>query len=294
MRPYPQDKPDGARVAPRRFGRARSLAVTAVERAFHVLGGRRLYRARWLAPGRLVVRTEELALADLPRELDGFTLAHLSDLHAGPFLGRGDLAHAVERVSAAAVDAVVLTGDLIAHQWTDALAVLDELAALRSRRGSFAVFGNHDYRGRLEGRIESAYAARGLRFLRNACARLQIGGACVALVGVEDVEEGREVDVDSARAAVLSGDVEVVLCHNPVSAPIFARLGARLVLSGHTHGGQIDLPVLRRLGPQHPGLRVEFGRTTLIVNRGLGVIGLPLRYGAPAEVVLVRFRSREP
>jgi predicted MPP superfamily phosphohydrolase len=179
---------------------------------------------------------------------------------------------------------------MITNRWTDALTVLDELARMRSRHGTFAVFGNHDYRGRLEGEIARAFGARGIRFLRNESVRLAEGDAHLALVGLEDVEEARVVDVGAARAGLHAGDVEIVLCHNPVSAPLFAGMGARVVLSGHTHGTQIDLPVLRRMGPQHPGLRVDFGSTTLIVNRGLGVTTLPIRVGAPAEIVLVRLQ----
>ncbi len=288
MRPYSQDKPDGARASPRRFGRARTLAQAMVERTFRLCGGRALYRARRLSRAGLVVRTEEVVIPDLPGALEGFTLAHLSDLHAGPFLGQGDLEHVIARVNESAPGVVVITGDLIAHRWTDALSVLEELASLRSRHGTFAVFGNHDYRGRLEGEIARAYGARGIRFLRNECARLPEGDAHLALVGLEDVEEGRVVDVELARAGLREGDLEIVLCHNPISAPVFARLGARAVLSGHTHGTQIDLPILRRLGPQHPGLRVDFGATTLIVNRGIGVTSMPLRFRAPAEIVLIR------
>ena len=71
----------------------------------------------------------------------------------------------------------------------------------------------------------------------------------------------------------------------------FAARGARVVLSGHSHGTQVDLPFLRDLGPSHPGLRVELGGATLVVSRGLGVIGAPLRVGVPAEVVVLRLHG---
>ncbi|MCP3914259.1 MAG: hypothetical protein GY711_01750 [bacterium] len=266
------------RLEPRRFRRSRILVFRCCEWVARLLQGRRLYRRRSL--DRIVVRSEEIVVEGLPDALDGFTVAHLSDIHAGPFLGRGDLRPVVEAVNAAGVDAVAFTGDFITHDWRDALTVLDEFADLRSRHGTFAVFGNHDYRGREEGRIALAFGDRGVRFLRNERVVLPVG---IAIAGVEDLEEGREIELPAP------GDVpEILLCHNPGGA---ARLvsGARpLVLAGHTHGGQIDLPVLRRLGPHHPGLRVDFGPTTLVVSRGLGVVGVPLRYRAPAEVVLVR------
>jgi predicted MPP superfamily phosphohydrolase len=85
-----------------------------------------------------------------------------------------------------------------------------------------------------------------------------------------------------------NGDLEIVLCHNPRAAQFLSRERCAAVLSGHTHGTQIDWPLARRVGPPHPGTRMQFGPTTLIVSRGLGVIGVPLRVGAPAEVVVLR------
>ncbi len=279
--------PAALRVAPRRHGVFRRSVFSCAERLLVSLGGRRFYRHCFLASGRLVLRDEIVRVPGLPPALEGFTLAHLSDLHAGPFLGSGDLSDAVAAVNARGVDLVCLTGDFVAHSGDDVAHVIDDLAGLESRHGAFAVFGNHDYRGRCEARIEAGFQARGMRFLRNAGARIQVGDAHLALTGLEDLEEAWRVDLPAARAGHATGDVEVVLCHNPGGAPAIARPGCAVILSGHTHGTQLDLPFLRRLGPAHPGLRVELGTTTLIVSRGLGVVGAPLRIGAPAEVVFV-------
>jgi predicted MPP superfamily phosphohydrolase len=280
------------RVAPRRHSRLRRAIFRSVEQTTAFCGGRALYRATSLAPGRLRVRDERVEVRGLPDGLHGFTIAHLSDLHGGPFLRRGDLAHVVAAVNARRPDVVVITGDFITHAWDDALPLLDDLAALRPSHGTFAVFGNHDYRGRQEGRIVAAGLERGIRFLRNECARIEARG--VALVGLEDLEEARAVDVAAARANVRPGDVEILLSHNPFlfrdaeTTAMLTQARCPVVLSGHTHGAQIDLPFFRRLGPPHVGTRARFGGTTLIVSRGLGVIGFPLRIRAPAEVVIVR------
>lgn len=275
------------RVPPRRFGRGRIRLFRGVERACAWLGGRALYRRLHLAPGRFRVREERVEVRGLPAGLAGLSLVQLSDLHAGSFLGRGDLRAVVDEVRRLDPDLVVLTGDFITHHWSEVLPLVEDLAGARGRLGTFAVFGNHDYKDRQEGRIAGALEAHGVRFLRNDRVLLERDGERFALVGLEDLEEGREVDLERARRG-LAGELELVLCHNPRGAPALARLGARLVLSGHTHGLQVDLPWLRTLGPQHPGLRVELGDTTLIVSRGLGVVGLPLRVGAPAELVVVR------
>ena len=127
---------------------------------------------------------------------------------------------------------------------------------------------------------------------------LAAGEDVLAVTGVEDIEESKHVDAAAARREVREGDVEIALCHNPAGAPLLARPGCAAVLSGHTHGNQIDLPGFDRVGPPHPGDRRDVshgpgprgeprGATALITSLGLGVVGAPLRVRAPAEVVFV-------
>lgn len=284
--------PISPRATPRRHSRFRLAAFRAIEWTAKWCGGRSLYRATNLRRGRFAVREEWIEIEGLASELEGFSIAQLSDMHGGSFLAQGDLADVVLAVNALEPDVVAITGDLITHHWTDALLLLDDCARLRARHGVYAVFGNHDYKDRLEGEIAAAYGARGIRFLRNESVR--IAGAQLSIVGLEDLEEARDIDVESARSALRSDDVEIVLCHNPSGARLLARPGCALILSGHTHGTQIDLPVLRKLGPKHPGARVRFGSTLLVVSRGLGVVGVPLRVGARAEIVIARLTRSAP
>jgi len=277
------------RVAPRRHGGLRLGFFRAVEACAARCGGRAWYRRRHLAAGRFRVRTETVAFAGLRAGLEGFTIVQLSDLHAGPFLGPGDLADVVDAVAGLDPDVVAITGDFVTHHWSEVLRIRADCARLAARRGLFAVFGNHDYKDRLEHRI-AAEIAPGIRVLRDECARIDTGDGVVALVGVEDLEEARTVDLDAARAGVRPGDVEIVLCHNPAGARAIAGARCAAILSGHTHGTQIDLPWLRRLGPAHPGRRVALGPTALVVSNGLGVVGAPLRFRSPAEIVVVRLR----
>lgn len=287
---------DSVSVRPRRYPKWKIWVSLAAEIACGWLGGRRIYRAMHLRRGRFLVREECIEVKGLASELDGFRIAQLSDLHAGRFVREGDLAAVVDAVNEAQVDAHVLTGDYITHMTEDALRLSADLARLRSRHGGFAVFGNHDYRGRQEGRIAASFAQAGIRFLRNDGVRLEVGAASLVFTGVEDLEEGKVVDIDRARALLRDGDHEVLLCHNPRGAELLGRPGCVAVLSGHTHGGQIAIPGLRGLinvvGPSHPGERVLHDQTTLIVSRGIGVVALPIRFRAPAEVVIVELRRK--
>ncbi|MFT7487359.1 MAG: putative MPP superfamily phosphohydrolase, partial [Candidatus Paceibacteria bacterium] len=246
--------------------------------------------ARFLAAGRFHERRETILVADLPAGLEGFTIAQLSDLHAGPFLGEGDLQHVVRRINELQVDLVALTGDYITHHVTDAFCLAPDLGALRSRHGTFAVFGNHDYRGRREQEIVDCFGAAGVRFLRNEGVRLDSKDGVLHLAGVEDLEEAKQIDPAAARASMRPGDVGVLLCHNPAGAAQLAREDCALMLSGHTHGGQLNHPLIPKLGPRHPGNRVQHAETTCIVSRGLGVIAIPFRIQAPAELVLISLR----
>ncbi|MFN0242657.1 MAG: metallophosphoesterase [Planctomycetota bacterium] len=278
----------GPRATPRRFSPLRLAFFRSVEHVSASLGGRAFYRWWHLRTGRFRMREETIAVRGLPREWHGYTIAQLSDFHGGSFVRAGDLRDVVASVNRIQPDLCVLTGDFVTHRWDESLGVLADCAGLRARDGVFGVFGNHDYRGRLEGRIADAYSARGIRMLRNEGVRIRRGDASLALVGLEDLEEARAIDPDAARAGLSDCDVEILLCHNPSAARALAHERCAVILSGHTHGGQIDLPLLRRLGPPHPGARVRLGATTLVVSRGLGVVGFPLRVGSPAEVVVVR------
>jgi predicted MPP superfamily phosphohydrolase len=253
----------------RRHGQAFLALAKSIEVACAGLGARSLYRRRYLSAARLLVREERLELPGLPAGLDGLRVAQLSDLHGGRFLKQGDLRDVVARVNAERPDVCVLTGDFISHEWSDVLPLTDDLAQLRPRLGSFAVFGNHDYKYRQEALIAEALARSGVRVLRNEGVRLDTGDGVLALTGLE----------------------ELVLCHNPSAGARLAREGCAAVLSGHSHGRQVDLPLLRGFGPPHPGLRIQYGPTCQLVSRGLGVVALPLRWGSPAEVVLVELRS---
>lgn len=145
-------------MEPRRYGDGRLRLYRGVERALRLSGGRWLYRARHLARGRFALREELVRVPGLSPGLEGFLVAQLSDFHAGPFLGRGDLRAVVEAVNALRPDAVALTGDFITHHWSEVARIAPDLERLRPRLGSFAVFGNHDYKDRAEEKIRAALA----------------------------------------------------------------------------------------------------------------------------------------
>ena len=248
--------------------------------------------AVWVEPRRLVTTRRRLELPRWPRTLDGLRLGLLSDLHAGaPHAGPKAIARAVERLNDEAPDAILLLGDYIdAHPlWGGRIspaAIARELAALRAPLGTYAVLGNHDWK-QVGEEMWRALEDAGIEVLENRV--MKAGDIHVA--GLADLRS-RRPDLPGALTGVPAGAPVVLLAHDP---DVFPYVPARvaLTLSGHTHGGQVAIPVLRRLAiPSHYGERyarghvIEGGRH-LYITSGLGTSGLPVRLLAPPEVVVL-------
>ena len=248
--------------------------------------------AGWIEPRRLVTVHQTLALPRWPSALDGMRLGLLSDLHAGALHANlRAFARAVERLNDEAPDAIVLLGDYIdAHPiWGGRIepdAIARELAHLKAPLGVFAVLGNHDWK-QAGYRMWTALQDAGIEVLENRA--LPAGDAYVA--GLADLRS-RRPDLPGTLADIPADAPVILLAHDPDVFPYVPDRVA-VTLSGHTHGGQVAIPVLRRLViPSHYGERyarghiVEDGRH-LYVTSGLGTSGLPLRLFAPPEVVVL-------
>jgi predicted MPP superfamily phosphohydrolase len=238
-------------------------------------------------------------LPGLARALDGFTIVQLSDLHIGQFTGDPELTAALDLVKRARPDLIVLTGDLLDNDPRLAPRLgrfVRELAPL-ARAGVAAIPGNHDFFAGVDPTM-SAIEAAGGRTLRNRGERVGDAGAGFALLGVDDVwatRMGGGPDVTHAITSLprIAGRVapardlpRVLLCHNP-SYFEFAAGQVDLQLSGHTHGGQVNLFVRPAdLVLPHGWVAGRYTRSgsELYVNRGFGTVGPPARIGAPPEV----------
>lgn len=243
----------------------------------------------WLAVERVTVR-----VPDLPPGLEGLTVAHLSDLHWGPYTGEREISAAVRRANALSPDLVVLTGDYVLYSADYAAPCAHALAALHAPLGVFAIPGNHDYWTDID-MVAAQIKGAGLTLLRNSALRLLIGQAPLWLVGVDDVWENHH-DLDTALTPVPPGEPALLMVHEPDLADVVARYPHRILLqlSGHSHGGQVKLPLLGRpilpwLGQKYPaGLQAVPGTGLRVyTNRGIGVIAPPLRFNCRPEVALL-------
>lgn len=246
-----------------------------------------------LARYGLSVVEQEISIPGLPRDLDGLRIVQLSDIHFGPFFGAAELRRAVEMANAARAHIAVLTGDLITRAGDDLEGCLDLLRRLRAEAGVFACHGNHEkYAGVTEAATREA-ARRGMTVLRGQSVLLRFGAARLSVAGVDYFGAGSNVAPLAAPLADRSA-WNILLQHNPAHFPAAAAAGFDLMLAGHTHGGQVNLPVLTeninvaRAFTKYVRGPYELGRSRLYVSCGLGTVGAPVRLGAPPEVSLVR------
>ena len=241
----------------------------------------------------LSMREQVLMFPGLPQDLDGLRLVQLTDIHLSPFLSERDLARAVDMANEARAHIALVTGDLITTGNDPLDACLRQLSRLRADAGVFGCLGNHEIYANAQDYVEQQGVRLGQRYLRQRAASLKFGQATVNLAGVDYQRTGEPYLVGADRM-VTPGAFNVLLSHNPDVFPVAARQGYQLTVSGHTHGGQVrveilrqDLNIARYFTPYVDGLYRRDG-AAIFVSRGIGTIALPARLGAPPEVSLLR------
>jgi len=232
--------------------------------------------------GKVELRRNIVHLTNLPRAFDGFTILHLSDLHAdlsGPAMRRtAELAHGLD------YDLCVLTGDYRGRTYGDCRPSLEGVARLREalRGDIYAVLGNHD-----SITMVPDLEALGIRMLLNECVAIDRGGALIYLAGVDDAHFFRADNIEKAAAEIPHGCVSVLLSHTPEIYRQAAHAGFDLMLSGHTHGGQICLP-----GGIPILLEADLPRAFAAGAWRHGRMAGYTSVGAGSSVVPVRFNNR--
>ena len=240
------------------------------------------------------IRRRDVDIEGLPEAFDGYRIVQISDLHCGPFASGRRVARWVDSANRLEPDLVAVTGDLIASGSTFIDVVARALGGLRARDGAFAAMGNHDYFGDGEAMV-TALEAAGLTVLRNRGVELRRQTSAIYLAGVDDTWTRRH-DLSRALEGRPAGMPAVLLAHDPVLFPEAAERGVDLVLSGHTHGGQVAVPLLARklnlarLITRFTNGVYKSGTSTLYVNRGLGTTGPPVRLAVAPEIAVLTLR----
>ncbi len=238
----------------------------------------------------LGVTRVELPCVALPPALDGLRVGLITDTHHSAFTGLPFIEQAVAAIARETPDLVVLGGDYVTHQDRRYIAdAAEPFAALHAPHGVFGVIGNHDD----EVEVPRALGRRGVTVLRDARTRVRIRGEAVDLIGLQYWTRRPEEIAALARGR---RPFSILLAHDPRRLWQASGLGIPLVLSGHTHGGQVSLPLLgpvaARKFPVAHGTRVE-ADTRIFVSRGVGTVMVPCRIDCPPEVALLTLRRAD-
>jgi len=253
--------------------------------------------AGWVEPRRLVVRESRLELPHWPAALAGLRAGVMTDFHGGaPHASAAAIERWVACMNEQRPDIVLLGGDFVDSHWLfggrlDPEPVAERLAALTAPLGSVAVLGNHDWR-QFGARVWSALTAAGIPVLENDAIAIPDPRARFHVAGLADLRS-RRPDAVAALERVPPGEPVLMLVHDPDLFPLVPER-VSLTVAGHTHGGQVALPYVRRpFIPSYYGERfarghiVEDGRH-LVVGAGLGTSGAPVRLLAPPELLVLQ------
>ncbi len=242
------------------------------------------YERRWLQ-----VTRPRIAIPGLPAGLDGLIICHVTDIHHGPYLDLERVKGVVDLVLSLGADLIVLTGDMV-HRSPDYIdPVWAELARLSAPLGVFCVMGNHDH---WEGIEHSRAAARAARIpeLNNRAIPISRQGARLWLAGVGDVYEDEQL-LDQALADVPADEPAILLSHNPDYADEVHDPRVKLILAGHTHGGQVVIPLLGPpVLPAKPKYAMGLVRTDtsqVYISRGIGMATIPIRINCRPELPVI-------
>ncbi len=241
----------------------------------------------WGSGNRFTVNDERIWLDALPSAFHGLRVVQISDIHHGLFLPKEWLSEAVRQANRLNPDIIALTGDFVTYSRRNIEPAAELLGRLRARYGVYAVLGNHDFRVDADA-VASALSRQHIEVLRNRHIAFSHGGESVYLAGVDDYGYG--ADLRRAMRGVPSDAASILLAHNPRVIHLASRHNVSLVLSGHTHGGQVNVPLLGTVYGRSPErLRYKIGwdrmgATQIYVSRGIGTIVLPWRFRCPAEI----------
>lgn len=250
------------------------------------------------------VQAEHITLEakDLSPSLEGFTIAHITDVQGDEYTSRHDIRNYIQQLNAQHPDLIIFTGDLISYG-TDFISMsAEELGKAKAKYGTIAVVGDHDYWAGLEN-VEAAFAAQNISLLQDQNFSIQIDSATtITVTGVTEVysRKSRPVVVDSLVTNTVGSSLKIFASHQVNDQLITSarQQNYHLMLAGHTHGGQIYVPFLgmsfsasERETKYVKGLYHEKG-LPININNGLGFTLAPIRYEAPPNISVITFKHK--
>lgn len=228
-------------------------------------------------------------IRQLPGAFEGLRIAQLSDVHHSSWMSAERISEIVDAVNAIGADVIVLTGDYVSYSPYYIAGAAEVLGRLSAPLGVFAVLGNHDFWNNAD-EMTRALTKEGIEVLRNAHTRFEHRGDSIVVAGIDDLTV-RAADLDRALRGTDPSQVRLLLSHNPGIVRRAALRAVDLVLSGHTHGGQVHVPLIGAPGvygvpKELVAGHARLGATQIYVNRGLGTVIVPVRLGSCPEITV--------
>lgn len=294
-----------------------TAAIAANPRVVHFDEARRRFLRRGMygltavsfggtAYGMLVGRNEcditeqEMRIPGLPPEWNGFTIGLVTDIHSSMYMRKKEMDEYVRRLNDLGTDMIAVGGDLVNSSVDEVYPLAEAFSKLHAPMGVFGVLGNHDYYSGEPETVASVASEAGIRILRNEAITLNRQGTKLIILGVDDTGTSADAieKIRHANANLPEHTVRVLLCHRPYYFDDAASLGIDVMLSGHTHGGQL---VFGRIGntaftpavlasPYVAG-HYQTGAAHMYVSRGIGTVAVPVRINCPPELTRIVLRT---
>ena len=241
----------------------------------------------WIDTKEVVIESNQI-----PPQFDGKRIVFISDIHHGPFLDKQSVDNVVNQVNALDPDFILLGGDYVSGDDEYIDPVFESLSKLKAPYGVYAVLGNSDPQYWTLNKMPKY----GINYIGNKGKWITENGARIRLGGVGDYNNGNQI-ISATTDPVTPNDFVILLSHNPDYFPEVDKSKVDLVLSGHTHGGQVTLfglwaPVVRSAyGNKYRTGVIKEENSTLIVSNGIGTVVLPVRFFARPEIYVIELKS---
>lgn len=242
----------------------------------------------------------EFAIPGLAPQLEGFTIGLMSDIHSSTFMTRKDMDHYVGLMNSLKADLIVIPGDFVNSLVEEVYPFAEAFSGLSAPYGVYGVMGNHDFFTRNPELVAKEINDCGVKLLRNDKIIIEKDGGRLTLLGVDDVGRPERAleKIQTALGTTNQNIPKILLCHRPYFLEQASTSGIDLVLSGHTHGGQVSLGKFGNttiapasLASRYIWGKYSIGKTHMYVSRGIGTVGLPIRLNCPPEITRITLRA---
>ncbi len=245
------------------------------------------------------ITSAEFAFPHLPPQLDGFTIALISDVHSSIFMSKEEMDKYAQVVNSLNADLIVVPGDFVTSNYNEVFPFVEAFNILRAPYGVYGVLGNHDFYAGAE-TVAKEVDACGIKMLRNDKVVIEKDGGRFYLLGVDDVAFNNRapIKLDDAIGYSPLDIPKILLSHRPYYLDQAAEKNIDLVLSGHTHGGQVVMGKFgsivmapASLASKYVWGKYRMNNTHMYISRGIGTVGLPIRINCPPEITKITLRK---